>query len=118
MYEDNQWNAVTGDELQGFIGQVNPIDGKYQANAQTTEVSWRTLPFYDQVVLIRLRDRSWGKQSELSAVVLSWERERLHERSPNRLDIPSLDVGTGSTNELAAHRVVHRDDRQARSHGF
>ncbi|MBL8641817.1 MAG: hypothetical protein JNL76_06855 [Alphaproteobacteria bacterium] len=61
MYEDNNWNLVTGEELQGFISQVNPIDGKYQASAQTTEVAWRSLPYYDQVVLIRLRDRSWGK---------------------------------------------------------
>ncbi|MEK7802357.1 MAG: hypothetical protein AAB276_07880 [Pseudomonadota bacterium] len=61
MYEDNNWNPVTGAELDGFLSQVNPIDGKYQTSAQTTEVAWRALPFYDQVVLIRLRDRSWGK---------------------------------------------------------
>lgn len=61
MYEDNNWNAVTGDELEGFLAQVNPIDGKYQANTKTTEVGWRQLPFYDNVVLIRLRDRTWGK---------------------------------------------------------
>lgn len=61
MYEDNNWNAVTGDELEGFLAQVNPIDGKYQANSKTTEVGWRALPFYDNVVMIRLRDRTWGK---------------------------------------------------------
>ena len=61
MYEDNNWNAVTGEELEGFISQVSPIDGKYQATSATTEVAWRQLPFYDNVVLIRLKDRSWGK---------------------------------------------------------
>lgn len=61
MYEDNNWNPVTGEELEGFLGQVNPIDGKYQVNSKTTEVGWRQLPFYDNVVLIRLRDRTWGK---------------------------------------------------------
>ncbi|HOO50511.1 MAG TPA: hypothetical protein PLK94_04395 [Alphaproteobacteria bacterium] len=61
MYEDNNWNAVVGDELAGFISQINPIDGKYNATTATTEVSWRQLPFYENVVLIRLRDRSWGK---------------------------------------------------------
>lgn len=61
MYEDNNWNAVTGEELEGFISQVSPIDGKYQATTATTEVAWRPLPFYESVVLIRLRDRSWGK---------------------------------------------------------
>lgn len=61
MYEDNNWNVVAGDELEGFVSQVNPIDGKYQATAQTSEVVWRPLPFYDEVFLVRLRDRSWGK---------------------------------------------------------
>ncbi|MDD3020432.1 MAG: hypothetical protein PHX61_05560 [Alphaproteobacteria bacterium] len=61
MYEDNNWNPVLGEELEGFISQVNPIDGKYQANAATTEVAWRALPFYENVVMIRLKDRSWGK---------------------------------------------------------
>lgn len=61
MYEDNNWNQVTGEELEGFLTQVNPIDGKYQVNAKTTEVGWRALPFYDNVVLIRLQDKTWGK---------------------------------------------------------
>ena len=62
MYEDNHWNPVTGEELDGFLAQINPIDGKYQVSNTSTEVGWRMLPFYDQVVLIRLRDRTWGKQ--------------------------------------------------------
>lgn len=61
MYDDNNWNQVTGEELEGFISQVTPIDGKYQASSATTEVSWRPLSFYETVVLIRLKDRSWGK---------------------------------------------------------
>jgi hypothetical protein len=60
MYDDNNWNAVTGEELQGFLEQVNPIDGKYRTSAETTQVSWRSLPFYDQVVLVRVRDASWN----------------------------------------------------------
>jgi hypothetical protein len=62
MYEDNHWNPVTGEELDGFLAQINPIDGKYQVSSNSTEVGWRMLPFYDHVVLIRLRDRTWGKQ--------------------------------------------------------
>lgn len=60
MYDDDNWNAVTGEELQGFLEQVNPIDGKYRTSAETTQVSWRSLPFYDQVVLVRVRDSSWN----------------------------------------------------------
>ena len=62
MYEDSHWNPVTGEELDGFLAQINPIDGKYQVSSNSTEVGWRMLPFYDHVVLIRLRDRTWGKQ--------------------------------------------------------
>lgn len=70
MYEDNNWNPVTGEELEGFLAQVNPIDGKYQVNGKTTEVTWRPLSFYENVVLIRLRDRTWGK-AKLSVYYLT-----------------------------------------------
>jgi hypothetical protein len=59
MYTDHNWIPVTGPELSGFIAHVNPIDGKYQASETTTNVSWRALPFYDQVVLVRLTDPTW-----------------------------------------------------------
>ena len=57
--EDKGWNAVTGEELAGFLSQVGNVDGKHRTSADTTEVAWRSLPFYEQVVLIRLRDRTW-----------------------------------------------------------
>lgn len=60
MYEDNNWNPVQGEELEGFLSQVNPVDGKYRVSSETSQVSWRALPFYDQVALIRIRDASWG----------------------------------------------------------
>lgn len=59
MYHDNNWNPVQGDELAGFLEQINPIDGKYKVSADTTEVHWRMLPFYDTVALIRVRDPNW-----------------------------------------------------------
>jgi hypothetical protein len=59
MYHDNNWNPVKGDELAGFLEQINPIDGKYKVSAETTEVHWRMLPFYDSVALIRVRDPNW-----------------------------------------------------------
>ncbi len=57
--EDNQWNAVTGEELNGFLGQIGTIDGRHRTAPASTQVAWRTLPFYEQVVLIRVRDRNW-----------------------------------------------------------
>ncbi len=59
MYHDNNWNAVEGEELAGFLEQINPIDGKYHVKADSTKVEWRMLPFYDQVALIRVKDPNW-----------------------------------------------------------
>ena len=59
MYHDDKWNAVTGDELAGFLEQINPIDGKYRVSAETTQVHWRLLPFYETVALIRVKDPNW-----------------------------------------------------------
>lgn len=63
MYHDNNWNAVQGAELAGFLEQINPIDGKYKVSAETSEVSWRMLPFYEKVALVRVNDPSWGNKN-------------------------------------------------------
>jgi len=59
MYMDNNWNPVQGEELAGFLEQINPIGDKYSVTANTTTVEWRPLPFYDQVALIRVKDPAW-----------------------------------------------------------
>ncbi|MCC7305231.1 MAG: hypothetical protein IT558_03115 [Alphaproteobacteria bacterium] len=59
MYQDNNWNAVQGDELAGFLDQINPVDGKYKVSADSTQVHWRMLPFYETVALIRVKDPNW-----------------------------------------------------------
>jgi len=38
MYMDNNWNPVQGEELAGFLEQINPIGDKYSVSPQTTEV--------------------------------------------------------------------------------
>ena len=59
MYQDGNWNDVEGDELAGFLEQINPVDGKYRTSAASTRVAWRTLPFYETVALIRVQDPNW-----------------------------------------------------------
>lgn len=88
MYEDNNWTPVTGEELEGFLGQVGTIDGKYAVSGKSTEVSYRMLPFYDAVALIRLKDRSWGKP-KLTIYYLTMEGNlfRLNGTSPPIHDI-------------------------------
>ena len=59
MYLDNNWTPVEGDELAGFLDQVNPIGGKYKVSTATTKVEYRMLPFYDNVAMIRVKDPAW-----------------------------------------------------------
>ena len=60
MYQDDKWNAVEGDELVGFLDQINPVDGKYKVSVDSTQVHWRMLPFYESVALIRVHNPVWG----------------------------------------------------------
>lgn len=62
MYHDENWNPVQGEELVGFLETINPIDSKYRVSAETTQVHWRTLPFYESVALIRVKDPNWTNQ--------------------------------------------------------
>lgn len=83
MYLDDNWQSVTGDELAGFLEQINPIDGKYKVSPQTTQVAWRTLPFYDTVALIRVHDSSWpSKKLNIYYLTEAGELFRLNGTSP------------------------------------
>lgn len=59
MYIDDKWTPVQGEELTGFLDQIDPVGGKYKVSAENTIVEWRMLPFYDQVALIRVKDPAW-----------------------------------------------------------
>ena len=102
MYEDNNWAAVTGEELDGFLGQIGQIDGKYATSSQNTEVSYRMLPFYDNVALIRLKDRSWGKP-KLAVYYLTMEGNlfRLNGTSP-----PIHEVNAKAPVKIAEENVL------------
>lgn len=83
MYDDKNWNAVTGAELEGFLEQVNPIDGKYKTSAGSTKVAWRQLPFYERVVLIRVQDPAWSpKNLNIYYLTLDGNLFRLNGTSP------------------------------------
>ncbi len=83
MYNDDNWAPVEGEYLQGFLDQVNPIDGKYKVSPQTSKVAWRALPFYDNVVLVRVQDSMWSP-SHLTIYYLTEEGNlfRLNGTSP------------------------------------
>ena len=83
MYDDDNWNPVTGDELSGFLVQINPVDGKYKVNADTTSVAWRQLPFYERVVLVRVKDPGWTpKKLTIYYLTIDGNLYRLNGTSP------------------------------------
>jgi hypothetical protein len=91
MYDDNQWNAVTGEELQGLLEQIDPIDKKFRCNAATTQVAWRAMPFYDQVVLVRVKDTSWmPKNLVIYFLTMEGNLFRLNGTSPPIHEVNAL----------------------------
>lgn len=83
MYHDENWNLVQGEELAGFLEQINPIDGKYKVSAETTQVHWRMLPFYETVALIRVKDPNWvGKNLNIYYLTDQGNLFRLNGTSP------------------------------------
>lgn len=59
MYHDDGWNPVEGEELTGFLDQIDQIDGKYKVSTSSTQVHWRMLSFYESVALVRVKDPNW-----------------------------------------------------------
>ncbi len=59
MYNDNNWQVVEGAETEPFLKSVNPIAGKHTAAPQSAKVEWRQLPFYKDIAMVRVSDRSW-----------------------------------------------------------
>lgn len=88
MYHDDNWNAVQGDELQGFLDQINPVDGKHKVSAASTQVHWRMLPFYEGVALVRVHDPNWlNKKLNLYYLTQQGSLFRLNGTSPPIHDV-------------------------------
>ena len=52
------WSLIDAEELADLVKQIEPIDGKHHLNLETLQGFQRTLPWYDGVRLINLRDKS------------------------------------------------------------
>ena len=83
FHDDDKWNSVSGAELNGFLEKVDAVDGKFPTSPETTEIHWRTLPFYKKVALVRLRDPNWDS-ADLTLYFLTYKGEltRLDGSSP------------------------------------
>ncbi len=93
IYQDGpEWTAVTGAELDGFLGQINPVDGTHRVSPDSTKVSWRPVPFYDGIALIRVTDPNFTP-SRLKLFYLAKE-DKLYRLNGQSLPIHQI-------NELA-----------------
>tara|TARA_R110002124_G_scaffold287216_1_gene471435 strand:- start:129270 stop:129908 length:639 start_codon:yes stop_codon:yes gene_type:complete len=100
--EIDGWNAVTGEQLKGFLSQVDPIDGKFKTSEGTTKVHWRSLPFYDRVALVRIQDPAWTP-GDLVAYYLT-DQGALYRL--NGLSAPIHDVNTKAPISVTEENVI------------
>src|SRR5687767_1867095 len=54
MFDQYNWQKVTGPQLDPFLKLVNPIQGKHNAAAASSTAEWCQLPFYSSIALVRI----------------------------------------------------------------
>ncbi|MEM7679822.1 MAG: hypothetical protein AAF182_02320 [Pseudomonadota bacterium] len=83
MYQDENWTPVEDDAKAGFLEQIDPIDGKHKVSIDSTEATWRMLPFYESVALVKIKDPNWVNK-KLVIYYLTFEGQlfRLNGTSP------------------------------------
>lgn len=59
MFDEYNWQAVTGAQLDPFMKLINPIQDKWNAAKDTATVEWCQLPFYSNIALVRVNDIAW-----------------------------------------------------------
>lgn len=59
MFEQYNWQQVTGPQLEPFLKLVNPIQGKHNANPASATAAWCQLPFYTTIGLVKVDDTAW-----------------------------------------------------------
>src|SRR5262249_35229819 len=60
MFDQYNWQKVTGAQLEPFLKLINPIQGKHNAAAATSTAEWCQLPFYSSIGLVRVNDTAWA----------------------------------------------------------
>lgn len=59
VFDEYNWQKVTGDQMAPFLTLVNPIQGRHTANPATATIEWCQLPFYSTIALVRINDTAW-----------------------------------------------------------
>ena len=52
------WTPIENEELEKLRSQISPVGDRYELDPETLEGSWRSLPWYQSVTLLHLRDAS------------------------------------------------------------
>lgn len=60
MFDQYNWQQVTGAQVEPFLKLINPIQGKHNASAASAKVEWAQLPFYTTIALVRVNDNAWA----------------------------------------------------------
>jgi len=63
MLDRCKWQNVTGVQIKPFLELVNPIQGKHNANAETSNVRFSPLSFYKDIALVEVNDSSWAPKT-------------------------------------------------------
>lgn len=81
--DGKMWHRLGGEGLQDLVRQINPVDGNLRVSVQTTQFYWCRLPWYDNVVLLRIRDSGWSRKDlALHYLVMEQALFRLNGTSP------------------------------------
>lgn len=81
--DSTMWHRLSGEALQDLVRQINPVDGKLRVSVQTTQFYWCRPPWYENVVLLRIRDPRWSSDDlVLHYLVMEKALFRLNGTSP------------------------------------
>lgn len=81
--DDQIWHRIEGESLSEFVRQINPVDERLRVSVQSTHFHWCKLPWYDNVVLLRLYDPGWSKKNlALHYLIMGQNLFRLDGTSP------------------------------------
>ena len=60
MFDQYNWQKVSGAQVEPFLKLINPIQNKHTASPASATVEWCQLPFYTTVALVRVNDTAWA----------------------------------------------------------
>jgi len=95
MYDEENWETIADEEVKELLERSNPVDGLYPVSVETTQARKRSLPFYDQALLVRLTDPSWDDAN--LALFYLFEKDTLYRLNGQSNPIHELNAKVALT---------------------